>query len=171
MTNKGIAKIPLFDPVSSKMDCPLFGVPTVLKYQVRKEAEINEAIRQETSQLAEDVNSMEAEKSVLDNEISQIESQIMEKNQKLATLKNEIPAARQKVLDEIDAEAENVNRQVCYEVRLRFEASIQLTNQRAQIKAVRDEIERYQIETIVVKEYTLDLTSSVADGKLGKKSF
>ena len=29
MTNKGIAKIPLFEEVSSKMDCPLFGVPTV----------------------------------------------------------------------------------------------------------------------------------------------
>ena len=74
--------------------------------------------------MAEDVNSMEAEKSVLDNEISQIESQIIEKNQKLATLKNEIPAARQKVLDEIDAEAGNVNRQVCYKVRFCFETSI-----------------------------------------------
>ena len=70
--------------------------------------------------MADDVNSMEAEKSVLDNEISQIEGQIMEKNQKLATLKNEIPAARQKLLDEIDAETQDVNRQVCYEVRLRF---------------------------------------------------
>ena len=29
MANKGIAKIPLFDPFSQKMSCPLFGVPTV----------------------------------------------------------------------------------------------------------------------------------------------
>ena len=29
MTNKGIPKIPLFDPFSQKMSCPLFGVPTV----------------------------------------------------------------------------------------------------------------------------------------------
>ena len=79
---------------------------------MRKEAEINEAIRQETAQLAESASSLEAEKLALDNEISQIESQLFEKNQKLAALKTEIPAARQKVLDEINAEAEEVNSQV-----------------------------------------------------------
>ena len=31
MTNKGIPEIPLFDPISQKMDCPLFGVTTVTK--------------------------------------------------------------------------------------------------------------------------------------------
>ena len=31
MGNKGITKIPLFDPITSKMECPLFGVPTVLR--------------------------------------------------------------------------------------------------------------------------------------------
>ena len=30
MANKGIPKIPLFDPFSQKMSCPLFGVPTVI---------------------------------------------------------------------------------------------------------------------------------------------
>ena len=29
-TSKGIKKIPLFDPFSPKLDCPLFGVPTVI---------------------------------------------------------------------------------------------------------------------------------------------
>ena len=29
MTNKGIAEIPLFDPILPKMSCPLFGVTTV----------------------------------------------------------------------------------------------------------------------------------------------
>ena len=31
MTNKGISEIPLFDPVLLKMDCPLFGVTTVIE--------------------------------------------------------------------------------------------------------------------------------------------
>ena len=31
MTNKGIREIPLFDPILPKIDCPLFGVTTVMK--------------------------------------------------------------------------------------------------------------------------------------------
>ena len=31
MTNKGICEIPLFDPILPKMDCPLFGVTTVIE--------------------------------------------------------------------------------------------------------------------------------------------
>ena len=30
MTNKGIREIPLLDPILPKMDCPLFGVTTVV---------------------------------------------------------------------------------------------------------------------------------------------
>ena len=30
MTNKGITGIPLFEPILPKMDCPLFGVTTVV---------------------------------------------------------------------------------------------------------------------------------------------
>ena len=32
MTNKGISEIPLFDPILSEMDCPLFGVTTVFEF-------------------------------------------------------------------------------------------------------------------------------------------
>ena len=39
MTNKGISEIPLFDPIFLKMDCPLFGVTTV----VQKKFKLTEA--------------------------------------------------------------------------------------------------------------------------------
>ena len=35
MANKGISEIPLFDPIFQKMDCPLFGVTTVIVFSVR----------------------------------------------------------------------------------------------------------------------------------------
>ena len=36
MADKGIPKIPLFDLISSKMSCPLFGVMTVLPLKLHK---------------------------------------------------------------------------------------------------------------------------------------
>ena len=31
MTNKGVSEVPLFDPLLPKMNCPLFGVTTVIR--------------------------------------------------------------------------------------------------------------------------------------------
>merc|ERR1739838_191102 len=41
--------------------------------------------------------------------------------------------------------------------------------QREEIESIREAVRFYQIETLTVKEYTLDLTSSLSDGTLDKK--